>query len=159
MTTLLICVTVQKIGDTYCVVIIDCDFCRRVLVMAFHVPEKFRIKKNAGVYNSSQDDGNNGFFIIKSLRLKTPLRVIASDGAGWEHVSVSLQHGKRCPKWSEMCFIKELFWDKTDTVLQYHPAEKDYISHHPYCLHLWRPVGQMIPTPPPVLVGPVHKTY
>jgi hypothetical protein len=47
------------------------------------------------------------------------LRVIASDGKGWEHISVSLPN--RCPNWREMCFIKSLFWDEEDVVIQYHP--------------------------------------
>lgn len=78
-------------------------------------------------------------------------RCIASNEYGWEHVSVSLLD--RCPTWREMCDIKAVFWDADDVVIQYHPAEKEYINNHPYCLHLWRPIGQTVPTPPGVLVG------
>ena len=34
------------------------------------------------------------------------LRVMASIGHGWEHVSVSLDH--RCPSWAEMCLVKDI---------------------------------------------------
>ncbi len=106
----------------------------------------------AGLLMGSLDGGCNGAF-----RLRTPagqtLRVVASDGAGWEHVSVSLQD--RTPTWKEMCWVKDLFWKPGETVVQYHPAERDYVNFHPHCLHLWRPTEAAMPTPPPILVGPV----
>ncbi len=113
--------------------------------MAFHVPEKFRIQ-------GSSQMGNNGAFVIKSAALKNPLRVVASDGEGWEHVSVSLPH--RCPSWQEMCFIKDMFWDDEDTVIQFHPPKSEYVNCHPYCLHLWRQIYADQPLPPSILVGP-----
>jgi hypothetical protein len=39
--------------------------------------------------------------------------------------------------------------------VQYHPAEKDYVSNHPYCLHIWKPVGVELPVPLPEMVGNV----
>jgi hypothetical protein len=120
--------------------------------MTFHAPEKYRIK--TGPMASSFDNGNNGQFMVTSLKLRSPLAVQASDGFGWEHVSVSLNPIlKRCPTWEEMCFIKGLFWDAEDCVLQFHPAKNDYINNHPYCLHLWRPIGIEIISPPSILVG------
>lgn len=59
----------------------------------------------------------------------------------------------RCPTWEEMCYIKDLFWDTTDCVIQYHPPESHYVSQHHYCLHLWRPTGENMPVPDSVLVG------
>ena len=80
------------------------------------------------------------------------LKVIFSDGEGWEHVSVSTQN--RTPNWAEMCFIKSLFWGDEDTVIQFHPPRSEYVNMHPFCLHLWRPnAGQQIPLPPSILVG------
>jgi hypothetical protein len=79
------------------------------------------------------------------------LTVIFSDGLGWEHVSVSTP--SRCPNWPEMCLIKSLFWDPDDVVIQFHPAESQYVNNHPYCLHLWRLVGREWITPPSALVG------
>lgn len=103
----------------------------------FKVPEKARVK--TGPMGSDSSYGNNGQFIIKSLKLKQPLFVQASDGMGWEHVSVSLP--SRCPTWDEMCFIKSMFWDECDMVIQFHPPESDYVNLHKYCLHLWRKNG------------------
>ena len=80
-----------------------------------------------------------------------PLTIIFSDGEGWEHVSVSTRG--RPPNWQEMCFVKDLFWSSEDAVMQLHPARSEYVNNHPHCLHLWRPQGQAIPTPPARLVG------
>lgn len=93
--------------------------------------------------------GNNGVFIIPLY--KNTIRTIASDGEGWEHVSVSLE--KRCPTWGEMCEIKAMFWDDEDCVMQFHPPKSESINNHPYCLHLWRPMDVSVPVPPKWMVG------
>lgn len=118
----------------------------------FHVPEQFRWKRHPLV-PSDESYGNNGFFIIpaSAAKRRPQLAVQASDGKGWEHVSVSTP--TRCPTWEEMCFIKSMFWDDEDVVIQYHPAKSDYVNMHPYCLHLWRPTQSEIPTPPSIFVG------
>lgn len=120
--------------------------------MSFHVPERMRVR--TGPLRTDAEDGNNGLFFVPLLG-GVPLRVIATDHCGWEHVSVSLPN--RCPTWKEMCKVKDLFWDAEDCVMQLHPPQADYVSNHPYCLHLWRPVdgagdGQ-IPRPPTWMVG------
>lgn len=96
-----------------------------------------------GRFASSDTDGNNGLFIFKyKHRL---IKVIASDGAGWDHVSVSLKH--RCPTWPEMCFIKDLFFDPEETVIQFHPPKSNYKNFHVYTLHLWRQHGVDVQLP------------
>lgn len=52
-----------------------------------------------------------------------------------------------------MCFVKDTFWDKKDTVIQFHPPEKEYVNMHKFCLHLWKPIGKEIPMPPSIFVG------
>lgn len=111
------------------------------------VPEQYRIK--TGRFASDESYGNNGGFIIPFESYE--LMVFASDGEGWEHVSVSLSH--RTPNWKEMCYIKNLFWDENDCVIQFHPPKNEYVNNHPNCLHLWKPVGREIETPPNILVG------
>jgi len=74
------------------------------------------------------------------------IKIIASFGEGWEHVSASLFY--RCPTWDEMCMVKDFFWGEEDTVIQYHPAKSEYINYHPHCLHLWRPINKEILCPP-----------
>jgi len=120
----------------------------------FHVPEKFRV--TTGGYGSDSSIVNNGLFRIKSLKLKTPIKVICSYKEGWDHVSVSLdvKHPNRCLTWEEMCFVKDLFWDKEDCVIQYHPAESEYVNCAPYVLHLWRSLDAVVPIPPSIMVGP-----
>jgi len=98
---------------------------------------------------SSCEDGNNGAFLI---RFRTQdLRVIASDGLGWDHVSVSLE--KRNPNWEELCFIKDLFWEEEETVIQFHPKKSEYVNNHPYCLHLWKNQYEEHQLPPGIFTG------
>jgi len=116
--------------------------------VSFTVPEKYRLPNY-----SSADDGNNGMFSIPGRTPRDTLTIVASDGAGWDHVSVSKQY--ECPTWGEMCRVKELFWtDPEDYAVQYHPPMSRYVNNHPYCLHLWRPtdIGEM-PFPSERLVG------
>lgn len=94
----------------------------------FKVPERYRV--TTGPLPSNKSAGNNGLFFIGGLR------VIASDGLGWEHVSVS--RAKRTPSWDDMCRVKSLFWGEDDLVVQFHPPKSEYVNNHPYCLHLWR---------------------
>ncbi len=123
--------------------------------MVFKVPEQNRIdfKNNDSRYQSTKRHGNNGAFSFVYEK-KIKIFVIASDQLGWEHVSISLKDKKRCPKWPEMCFIKSLFWDDQDMVIQFHPPKTENISFHNYCLHLWRPTDQIIPAPDHLLVAP-----
>ena len=120
----------------------------------FTVPEKYRI--GVGSMASDASYSNNGAFHVSHWKPgEMPFTVIASDGLGWEHVSVSLP--LRCPTWEEMCYIKATFWDEDDAVVQYHPPQKDYVNCHPHCLHLWRQPNIMFPIPPWQLVGPKEQ--
>ena len=60
---------------------------------------------------------------------------------------------RRCPNWIEMCFVKDLFWDDEELVVQFHPPRSRYVNNHPYCLHLWRDVEERVRLPPSELVG------
>lgn len=115
------------------------------------VPERFRI--TSGPAGSDASFGNNGAFRVKLKTFNQTVYVIASDGEGWEHVSVS--RPDRCPTWAEMCEVKELFFGPDEWVMQYHPARAEYVNFHQHCLHLWRPVGAAFPTPPAWMVGPL----
>jgi hypothetical protein len=124
----------------------------------FKVPEQFRLKE--GKFASDESYGNNGAFAIQIKSIIYAF-CIASDGEGFEHVSISLgaklgtnSRGiDRCPTWEEMCFIKDLFWGEDDVVIQYHPAKDQYVNLHKYCLHLWRPIGIKLPIPDKSLIG------
>ena len=83
------------------------------------------------------------------------IRILSSgpdEEAGWEHVSVSIEH--RTPNWREMSLVKDLFWGDEECVVQFHPPKSEYVNYHPNCLHLWRPMRMDIPLPPSELVGP-----
>lgn len=130
--------------------------------------EQYRI--TTGPLRSSYKDGFNGFFEIPHPNLYGYyFSVQCSDGEGWEHVSVTVypprkrtKRGKptpprpepRLPGWEEMCFIKDLFWDEEERVVQYHPPKSEYVNLHPAVLHMWRPIEEAVPFPPGKLVGP-----
>lgn len=118
--------------------------------MSFHVPNQFRIR--TGAYGSHDSIGNSGLFEWGTLRGR--IRVIASNGEGWEHVSVSFEN--RTPSWEEMCRVKDIFWDEEDAVMQIHPPKSQYVNFAKHCLHLWRPdrADLKIPLPPTWMVGP-----
>jgi len=113
-----------------------------------HTLDKFRVRRSELHFFGTVGDAGNGCFKI-FVRGKS-FFVIASNGGGWEHVSVSPASDRRkaCPTWEEMCAIKDMFFQPDECVVQYHPAESEYVNLHPYCLHLWRPTGGSIPTPP-----------
>jgi hypothetical protein len=94
--------------------------------------EKFRVHDG----ESGQCVGQNvGAFMV--FRNGVELCIIVSDEGGWDHISVHVQG--RCPTWSEMCCIKELFFKDDEVVMQLHPAKNDHVNCHPYTLHMWRP--------------------
>ncbi len=99
-----------------------------------------------------------GSFLIP--RQGTHLRVIACDASDpnypWEHVSCHAYdpffRKQRTPNWDEMCYLKSLFWDDTECVVQFHPATTDHICIHDHVLHLWKPINETIPMPPKICV-------
>lgn len=99
--------------------------------------------------------GTEGAFLLPSLfgHHAKYFLCIASSEEGWEHVSVSIPGVKRTPTWEEMCHVKKVFWMDAEAVMQLHPPRRDWVSEHPYCLHLWRPKGEPIPLPPAIMVG------
>ena len=121
----------------------------------FHVPEWHRLL--TGPMASTSMHGNNGAFLLPPKISGRDLWVMASNGLGWEHVSVHAGNARNkvfVPCWEEMCYVKGVFWDPEDVVMQLHPAQSEYVNNHPATLHLWRPNdGRTIPVPPGVLVG------
>jgi hypothetical protein len=116
--------------------------------MSFHVPNECRIKD--GLMGSDNSYGNNGAFQFSYKSYD--FHAVASDGMGWEHVSVTIK-ANHTPSWEQMCFVKSLFWDDEDTVIQFHPKKSDYVNNHNYCLHLWRSTETEVKTPPTIMVG------
>ena len=112
----------------------------------FKMPEKYRVRRP--VAQNSPPGANYGVFFIPRVSKAGPFRltVIASTDGEWEHVSVSLP--RRCPTWEEMCFVKSLFWDAEDCVVQFHPPASSYVNFHSHCLHLWRNCSTHFPQPP-----------
>lgn len=106
---------------------------------------------HVGTFASDDCDGFNGFF--KLFVAFQWVKIIASDGEGWRHVSVSRLDSNKVPTWEMMCAVKDLFWEPQAWVVQFHPAHSEYINNHPGCLHLWQPLDAPMPTPPSILTG------
>jgi hypothetical protein len=102
------------------------------------------------VYGTVGNSGN-GIFAFKSRVDHRELRVVASSGSGWEHVSVSKR--SKPPSWAEMEWIKRKFFKPDEVCMQLHVAVEDHISAHPNCLHIWRPLDAEIPLPPKEFVA------
>lgn len=94
-------------------------------------------------------DGFNGMIQMPLWRGS----IIASTGAGWEHVSVSPEKMRTVPSWDDMCMIKDIFFKDDEAVIQIHPPKAEYINNVPNCLHLWRCTYKEMVLPPSILVG------
>lgn len=107
-----------------------------------------RVPRDMEIYRVGGAPGNaNGAFRLPARRLF----VVVSNGNGWDHVSVS--RPDRCPTWDEMQWVRDKFFDDSDTVLQFSPPKDKHINVHPYCLHLWRPQTFEVPLPPSYMIG------
>ena len=127
-------------------------------------PNQYR-RRNLGAWSSTDEDGNNGVFQIPlpGLGHKVLANCIISDGKDlkelgmepFEHVSVHIEeYGKqRIPTWEEMCMVKDLFWEESECIVQYHPPKSDYVNNHSFVLHLWKWTGGELPRPNSLLVG------
>lgn len=99
-------------------------------------------------YGVNGDAGNGIFKVYVSGK---SFYCIASNGGGWEHVSIHRPNGK-LPTWEEMCAIKDMFFNEEEVVVQYHPRKSEYVNIHEGCLHLWKPTTVEMPTPPKIFV-------
>lgn len=95
------------------------------------------------------NDGGNGLVSMPLWKGS----VIWSNGAGWEHVSVSPESKRITPSWDDMCRIKDMFFYEDEAVIQIHPPKAEYVNNMPNCLHLWRCTYKDMVLPPSVLVG------
>jgi hypothetical protein len=99
-----------------------------------------------------------------------PWSIIADDGQtshpkrdptlnGWEHVSVAVSTraagvNRLLPNWTEMDWVKRLFWDDEQAVIQLQAPRSQWVSTAEV-LHLWRPIDRDIPLPPTRMVGAI----
>lgn len=115
--------------------------------------ERFRLRE--GALRSNSTFGNNGAFRIPHPSGVVFLCVV-SDGMDWEHVSVQAidSEQSRIPTWNEMQYVKELFFEDEEVVMQLHVAKSKHLNLHPNVLHLWRPLKATIPLPPSQMVAP-----
>jgi hypothetical protein len=94
--------------------------------LQFIVNPKSRTDKNMGIHS--------GYITLSNGRKGTFAQ--GRDEAGMEHVSVQLRGV--LPRWSEMCEVKDIFWENEEMVVQIHPKKSEYVNITE-ALHLWRP--------------------
>jgi hypothetical protein len=56
-------------------------------------------------------------------------------GERWWHVSMARQ--ARLPSWDDLRRVKDVFIGKNRQAVSVLPDERQYVNHHPFCLHLW----------------------
>ena len=101
------------------------------------------------VYRAGEDGGAG--YVQVGRRYADSVNVIWSFGGGWDHVSVG-RSDAIIPTWDDMCEVKRLFFDDSETVVQFHPKAAEYVNVHPAVLHLWKPQGEEIKLPPRLLI-------
>lgn len=111
--------------------------------------EEIKKTPNLFIEAETKNDGMGGKYYDKYTGKW--LNFIFSYQMGWEHLSVSMP--SRTPTWEQMCVMKDIFWNKNEACVEYHPREEDYVNNHKHCLHIWRPTHEPLPTPPSILVG------
>ncbi len=117
-----------------------------------HNLDQFRVRTTYVLESfGSYGDGGNGAFLIPVPGQRTVLKVLASNGDGWDHISVSVNGEQRTPTWAEMEIAKKAFLGDV-VAMQLHLPKGDHINCHPYTLHVWRPHNVEIPLPPKMMV-------
>ena len=135
--------------------------------MRSRMPDLVEKGRVSGALNAECVGLPYGHFFLRCPVTGSTLEIQASAGEAdiwdfggppFDHVSVTVgpvgRKERRCPTWEEMCWVKGLFFLPDETVIQYHPPESVYVNYHPFCLHLWRPVGVEVPLPPTATIGP-----
>lgn len=95
-------------------------------------------------------DATGGCFLLEYCGVE--LRIVASNGGGWDHLSVST--ADRCPTWMEMEHVRKIFGKSYEIWVQFGVPSTEHINFHPYCLHWWRHHHREIRLPPSNMIGP-----
>ena len=117
-----------------------------------HELDRWRITDPTALTHTGGWAGDDacGGFVIPSPIDGQRMVVMASNGDGWDHVSVSRKN--RVPNWAEMSHVYRLFFTPDEAAMQLHVPADQHINIHPFVLHLWRPHTTDIPLPPRLFV-------
>lgn len=113
------------------------------------------IQKHMGVV-TIETGVDGGAFVLRTDTAN--LRIVASWGGGWDHVSVSTR--TRVPRYYEMRAVKRVFFKPEEWAMELHAPLSLHINFspkvlhlwRPHVLHLWRPQSGDIPVPPRMFV-------
>lgn len=119
--------------------------------------DKYRIKHPFG-----WDGPTSGTFKVfvdgRSFMVIASVDDCGKDGL-MEHISVTPKNQKRCPTWDEMAAIKDMFFLPEEECVQFHPKRSEYVNHHQFCLHIWRPVNGSLKQPQMATGGMATLAY
>jgi hypothetical protein len=125
--------------------------------------DKWRLLDPRSLHYSPEGSTFGAFMIPHPEKGHFKFEIIATDGKecradlepDWEHVSVKVRDVNgltRLPGWAEMDYLKSLFWEESEVVVQYHINGPNKINLSPHVLHLWRHATLPFPTPPQIFV-------
>lgn len=120
--------------------------------------EEVERRREGGGHFATPRGARCGVFYLRCQATGGKLTVVISNAADavqaglppWNHVSVNA-HG-RTPTWEEMCWVKDLFFEEEECVMQFHPPKSKYINKHPNVLHLWHQEGVTFKLPDPRMI-------
>jgi hypothetical protein len=108
-------------------------------------------ERRIAVNRTKEEAAIGGAFLLPAMApSKQRLQVIAANAAGWDHLSVSCRN--RIPNWTEMEYVKRLFFKDDEAAMQLHLPPAKHINIKDYVLHIWRPHDTEIPLPPEIMV-------
>jgi hypothetical protein len=121
--------------------------------------DQWRLLDPRSQFYSERGATYGAFYIPHPEKGHLKFEIIAADGKEvgdhWEHVSAKVSdiNGRlRTPGWAEMDYLKSLFWEPDEVVVQYHINGADKVNNHPNVLHLWRNATLPFPQPPTIFV-------
>ena len=133
--------------------------------MRTEVPKELELARiRKGPLASDESYGLQGYFTLyvgqHPAGFDTIYCIQSSNRHGWDHVSCyaiyfDYENNKRARimGWMEMEYIRSLFFEDDEWVIQYSPPREKRVNVHPYVLHMWRPHDGELATPPQWMVG------
>ena len=122
---------------------------------SWNLPRKYKIAFSGSEHDKGQATLADLGFIARIVDGKKGFRVHVAGGLGVRSAVGNLLFDfvDDTQVYPIAKAVKDLFWNETECVVQYHPPKADYVNNHPHCLHLWGRADGNIPRPPAILVG------
>lgn len=87
----------------------------------------------------------DGFALVERSGLSVLVTTAPYEDREWMHVSLSRRD--RIPSYDDMKYVKEVVIGNDRWAAQLFPPASEHVNIHPFCLHLWVPLGGPLPWP------------